>query len=103
MIEPRVPASIAVIGEKDLRRQIDRSVSRALVDRQYARLLLSDPTVVLEDHGCPPQQYLWLRAIRAGNLSDFARQALAHFWAGEPSTIAPAEEDRVLLAASAVR
>src|SRR5579862_5752468 len=68
------------IGENDLRRQIDRSVSRALVDRDFERLLLTDPTVVLEDHGCPPQQYRSLRSIRATDLSDFARQAQQLFW-----------------------
>ena len=78
-------AYLSVISESDLRRQIDRSVSRALVDTEYARLLLSDPTVVLEDRGCPPQQYLSLRSIEANSLLDFARQAQALFWAVEPS------------------
>lgn len=74
------------ISEKDLRRQIDRSVSRALVDGEYARLLLVDPTVVLEDHGCPPQHYLSLRSIQATSLLDFASQAYGLFWAIETST-----------------
>jgi hypothetical protein len=66
--------------------------------------LLSDPTVVLEDHGCPPQLYVWLRGIEARNLSDFARQALAHFWAAEPSSGAMGAEDPgVPLAAAAAR
>jgi hypothetical protein len=104
MIDGRSPGSISVMGEKDLRRQIDRSVSRALVDSEYATLLLSDPTVVLEDHGCPPQLYVWLRGIEARNLSDFARQALAHFWAAEPSSGAMGAEDPgVPLAAAAAR
>ena len=64
-----------VISDKELRRHIDRSVSRALVDGEYARLLLTDPTVVLEDHECPPQQYLSLLSIQADTLLDFARQA----------------------------
>ncbi len=51
------PVSLSAIGEKALRRQIDRSVTRALVDPDYATLLLTDPTVALEDHGCSPQQY----------------------------------------------
>jgi hypothetical protein len=74
----------SVVSEKDLRRQIDRSVSRALVDSEYASLLLADPSVVLEDRGCPPQQFLSLRSIEASNLLDFARQAQALFWTFEP-------------------
>jgi len=77
----------SVVSEKDLRRQIDRSVSRALTDADYARLLLTDPTVALEDHGCPPQQYRTLRSIRATDLVDFARQAQALFWIVEPNPI----------------
>jgi hypothetical protein len=104
MIESRGADSISLIAEQDLRRQIDRSVSRALVDGDYATLLLSDPTVLLEDHGCHPQQYTWLRSIDADTLSDFARQALARFWAAEPSTGAAAAEDRnVPLTAAAAR
>jgi hypothetical protein len=79
-------AYLSVISETGLRRQIDRSVSRALVDAEYARLLLSDPTVVLEDRGCPPQQYLSLRSIEASSLLDFARQARALFWSIAPSS-----------------
>jgi hypothetical protein len=69
-----------MVSEKGLRRQIDRAVSRALVDDKFANLLLADPTVVLEDRGCPPQQYLSLRSIHASDLVDFARQAQALFW-----------------------
>jgi hypothetical protein len=83
LLDTRMP-TVSVIGERDLRRQIDRSVSRALVDGEYARLLLTDPTVVLEDRGCPPQQYKSLRSITASNLVDFAQQAQALFWAVEP-------------------
>jgi hypothetical protein len=74
----------AAVSERDLRRQIDRSVSRALVDGDYARLLLTDPSVALEDHGCAPQQYRSLRSIRANDLVDFARQVQALFWIVEP-------------------
>jgi hypothetical protein len=74
------PTAVALIGENDLRRQIDRAVSRAIVDGEYARLLLADPTVALEDHGCTPQQQLSLLSIRANDLVDFARQAQALFW-----------------------
>jgi hypothetical protein len=103
VIDARDPGSISVIGEKDLRRQIDRSVSRALVDGDYATRLLSDPTVVLEDRGCPPQYYRWLRSIEAVSLSDFARQALGHFWAAESSTMSAAHEEHAPRTASAVR
>jgi hypothetical protein len=68
------------LAEAELRRQIDRSVSRALVDGEYAQHLLADPTVLLEDRGCSPQQYLHLRNIQADSLPDFARQAEALFW-----------------------
>src|SRR3979411_10431 len=83
---PQDSAFLSVISEKGLRRQIDRAVSRALVDADYARLLLSDPTVVLEDRGCPPQQYLSLRSIEASSLRDFACQARAPFLAVAPSS-----------------
>jgi hypothetical protein len=89
MIETTGP-SVSATSEKALRRQIDRSVSRALVDGQYARILLADPTVVLEDHGCPPQQYRTLRSIRASSLIEFARQAHELFWAAAPAHAAPA-------------
>ncbi|MDQ6672933.1 MAG: hypothetical protein M3069_19695 [Chloroflexota bacterium] len=82
----------SVISEKDLRRQIDLSVSRALVDRAYAKLLLADPTVVLGEGGCPPQQYLSLRSIEATTLHDFATQARALFWALDPSEDSDREE-----------
>jgi hypothetical protein len=95
------PTSLSVIGEKDLRRQIDRSVSRALVDRDYASLLLTDPSVALEDHGCPPQQYRSLRNIRASDLFDFARQAQSLFWITE--SIPTHEEASLPLAAAAAR
>src|SRR5579859_3926779 len=92
--------SVALASERELRRQIDRSVSRALTDGDYAKLLLSDPTVVLEDHGCAPQQYKALRSIHAGSLLDFARQARDLFWIVEPQPYAR-EERRPLLAAAA--
>jgi hypothetical protein len=101
MIDTR-PASVAMTGEKDLRRQIDRSISRALVDGDYATLLLSDPTVVLEDRGCAPQQYKTLRSIHASDLLDFARQAQATFWAVEPILKPLSQEDQRPLAAAAL-
>jgi hypothetical protein len=95
------PPMISVVGERDLRRQIDHSVSRALVDGEYATLLLTDPTVVLEDRGCAPQQYKSLRSIRASSLLDFAQQAQALFWAVEPLTQSLDQEDQLPLAAAA--
>jgi hypothetical protein len=83
----------SVISEKDLRRQIDLSVCKAAVDREYATLLLNDPTVVLGDRGCPPQLYLSLRSIQATTLLDFARQARALFWAPEPYNEEIVQED----------
>jgi hypothetical protein len=95
------PETLSVFSDKDLRRQIDRSVSRALLDGEYARLLLTDPTVVLEDRGCPPQQYKSLRSIRASSLREFARQAQTLFWAVDrPLTV---QEDQRTLAAAAAR
>jgi hypothetical protein len=73
------PSALAV-SERELRRQIDRSVSRALVDQEFAKHLLADPTVALGDRGCTPQQYIQLRSIQAGNVTDFARQAVNLFW-----------------------
>jgi hypothetical protein len=79
------PVSLSVISEKALRRQIDRSVTRGMVDPQYATLLLTDPTVALEDRGCSPQQYKLLRSIRATDLIDFSRQARSLFWIVAPT------------------
>src|SRR5579859_3142378 len=73
--------SPSVVSETGLRRRIDRSVCRALVDGEYAQLLLADPTVILEEHDCAPQQYLSLLSIQATSVLDFARQAQALFWA----------------------
>ena len=82
---------VAQVSERELRRRIDCSVTRALVDPDYARQLLADPAVVLEGHGCPPQQYRALRAIRATSVRDFARQAQRQFWSvdGAPQSRAP--------------
>jgi hypothetical protein len=102
MLDTR-PISVSALGEKDLRRQIDRSVSRALVDGEFARVLLTDPTVVLEDRGCTLQQHKSLRSIDASNLLDFAQQAQALFWAVEPSLQPFDQEDQLLLAAAAAR
>jgi hypothetical protein len=104
----QAPAAVSVLSEKDLRRQIDRAVSRALFDREYACVLLADPTVALEDNGCPPQQYLSLRGIQASDLTEFAHQARARFWI-EPLARQPhltlrdlnQEEQRPLVAAAA--
>ena len=71
-------------AEQALRRQIDRSVSRALADNEFARRLLINPALVLEDRGCPPHQLRSLLSIRATSLTDFARQAQALFWVADP-------------------
>lgn len=90
------PTQGSMLGEKDLRRQIDRAVSRALVDGEYASILLADPTVLLEDHGCPPQQHLSLLSIHATDLVDFARQAQALFWLAESIPFRPSSNLRQL-------
>ena len=80
MLAPTTLPGVAEAGERGLRRQINRGLARALVEREYARSLFADPTLLLEDHGCTPQQFLQLRSIRAENLVDFARQTESLFW-----------------------
>jgi len=89
----------AVISPRALRKQIDRSVSRALVDSAFATQLLSDPTVALGEHGCSPQQFKSLRNVRALDLVDFTQQVYALFWAPE-STSSSLEASAPLAAAS---
>jgi hypothetical protein len=104
----QAPAAVSLLSEKDLRHQIDRAVSRALFDRDYASELLANPTIALEDRGCPPQEYLSLRGIQASDVVDFAYQARARFWI-EPLARQPRltlrdlnqEEQRPLVAAAA--
>jgi hypothetical protein len=72
------PAPRPEANERELRGQIDRSVSRALFDAEFAQLLLSDPARAV--NGCTPRQHRQLRKIRAHDLVDFARQAQALFW-----------------------
>jgi len=91
--------NFSATGVKTLRRQIDLSVSRALVDGDYARLLLTDPSVAIEDLGCTLQQRKSLRSIRAANLHDFARQAQDLFWANDRAP--HPQEDHLPLAAAA--
>lgn len=86
-------------GERELRQQIDRSVSRALFDKEFESLLLADPSVVLGDDGCTPQQRRDLRNIRASDLLEFARQAQALFW---PSAEQQYHEEVTLTAAAAI-
>jgi hypothetical protein len=88
-------------ANRELRRQIDKSVSRALVDSEYARQLLVDPTIALEQTGCPPQQFRSLRGIHATDVIDFAQQAHALFWRVEPK--ASRLEEQLPLAAAAAR
>ncbi len=77
--------TFAATSEKELRRQIDRSVSRALIDDKYAQSLLSDPTVAVQEQGCAPQHYKQLMQIKASSLVDFATQAQALFWVVAPT------------------
>jgi hypothetical protein len=86
-------------SEHELRRQIDRSLSRALFDHAFAEQLLTDPAGVLGD-GCTPQQQLSLLNIRATSLREFARQAKALFWLHHDER--PYEEDVPLHAAAAI-
>ena len=76
-------------SETEVRRQIDLAIGRAVVDPEFAALLLADPTVALGGTGCSPQQHLELRGIRAATVGDFARQAEALFWPSrQPSAAA---------------
>jgi hypothetical protein len=89
----------ATVHAPGLRRQIDRSVMRALFDRDYEQRLLRDPTIAVEDRGCPPQEFKALCTIRALNVDDFARQAYALFWPMESNS--SYLEDELPLAAAA--
>ena len=86
-------------GESDLRQRINSSLSRALLDREYEKLLLADPTIVLGQHGCTPQQFLELRGINAHDIQEFASQAEALFW---PAADGPARDARQPLVAAAL-
>jgi hypothetical protein len=85
-------------SEYELRKQIDRSLSRALFDNEFASSLLADPTVVLDDQGCTPQQRRDLRTIRATSVLEFAQQARVLFW---PSPDERYTHEEVALAAAA--
>jgi hypothetical protein len=90
-----------IATELHVRRRIDRSMSRALVDTDYACRLLTDPTIALGQSGCSPQQFKSLRSIHARDLDDFARQAHALFWKVEPTS--PYLEEQFSLAAAVAR
>ena len=66
--------------ELELRRQVNRAISRALVDDDYAAALLAHPAVALCAPGCLSRQHLELGEIRASSLQDFASQALEVCW-----------------------
>jgi len=93
---PVLSPALTQVSEQELQKAIDRAVSRAMFDAPYASHLLADPTIVLEDRGCTPQQYLALRAIHAASVGDFARQAQRKFW---PTYVATEQEK---LAAAAI-
>jgi hypothetical protein len=57
------------MNERELRKAVDRAVSRALVDRLYAAELLSEP-------GC-----IGLPGVGAVDLEDLAEQAYQRLWA----------------------
>jgi hypothetical protein len=81
-------------NERELRGQIDRSLSRALFDAEFAQQLLSDPGRAV--HGCTPRQHRQLRKIRAHDLVDFAQQAQALFWLGLREDYDYSDEEEVL-------
>jgi hypothetical protein len=68
------------VRDHELRRLIDRSLGRALFDREYATRLLADPTVALGHSGCTPQQRRDLRNIHARTVVEFAERAHELFW-----------------------
>jgi len=68
------------IRDADLCRLIDRSVARAMFDSEFATRMLADPTVVLGDSGCTPQQRRDLRTIHADTVLEFAERARDRFW-----------------------
>lgn len=74
------------MSEHDLRHRIDLSVSRALVDDEYARLLLTDPAIVVEARGLTAHQRVSLLSIHASDLRDFTRQVWRLFWLSEVSS-----------------
>jgi hypothetical protein len=92
-------ANPVLTSERELRHLIDRSVSRALFDKEFESMLLSDPAVILRENGCTPQQHRDLLDIRASTLLDFARQAQALFWLGGEQDYG---EEVLLTAAAAI-
>ncbi|MBV9133230.1 MAG: hypothetical protein JO020_30545 [Chloroflexi bacterium] len=69
-----------------------------MFDQDYAQRLLSDPTIALDESGCPLPQLKSLGNIHAIDLVDFARQAHALFWRREPKSYL---EDQLPMAAAA--
>lgn len=80
---------VAVVGEADVRRRLNRAVGQALVDPEFASWLLAVPDAALGRPGCSPRQQLALRYVRASSLPDFARQVEQIFW---PSRSTPPVE-----------
>ena len=98
-MNPEGSGSPTYLAEQDLRRQIDRSVSRALADGDFAKQLLVNPALALQDRGCSPQQRRSLLDIRATDLTDFARQAHALFWLVDLEPASPPQKLRLAAAA----
>jgi hypothetical protein len=94
-MNPEGHESSTYLAEQDLRRQIDRSVSRALADGDFAKQLLTNPALALQDRGCSPQQRHSLLGIRATDLTDFARQVHALFWMVELEPVSKPQEFRL--------
>ena len=76
----RLPTVRARDDEPELRRQVDRAIGRALVDRTYAAMLLDDPTRALGSVRCAVEHSAEVGRIRASSLHDFAFQLNALFW-----------------------
>ena len=75
-------------AERDaaLRARLDQALNRAIESRSFAQALLADPVLALGDEGCPPHQYLALRAIQAQTLESFAQQVWDCLWGSTRSS-----------------
>lgn len=71
-----MPAAV----DRLLRPQLDRAISRALVDPPFAQRLLANPVLAVADSGCSPQHQLELRQVRARTLRELASRLESLFW-----------------------
>lgn len=74
-------------GEAELRRQVDRAIGRALVDRTYAARLLDDPTKMLGRVRDAVEYSTDVGGIGACSLQDLAAQLHALFWPTLPDVL----------------